>query len=215
MMRKILTFVLPVALAVGASGLQQPAMAETGATSGAKAERPDVKVGDRWKIVCTQGREKWELVRVVGSVGETQITFTENGKPATMTPELNPLESVRRKDSDNRRLSFPLEVGKQWEFTNKWLDHTSNPPDAAGSENAKVKVVSYEKVRVPAGEFDTFALKWNSSWNNSMGGTGMSDYTYWYAPAARAIIKSNLRVTWQGGGNPDALCEVVELKLQP
>jgi len=215
MMRKIVTFVLPVALAVGASGLQQPAMAETGAASGAKAERPDVKVGDRWKIVCTEGREKSELVRVVESVGETQITFTENGKPATMTRELNQLESARRKDSDQRRLSFPLEVGKQWEFTDKWLDHTSTPPDAVGSEKGKVKVVSYEKVRVPAGEFDTFAVKWNSSWNNGMGGSGITDYTYWYAPAARAIIKSNLRVTWQGGGYPDQTCEVVEFKLQP
>jgi hypothetical protein len=53
MMRKLLTFVLPVALAACANGAQESAPQ----ASTAKAERPDVKVGDRWKFQTFNGRE--------------------------------------------------------------------------------------------------------------------------------------------------------------
>lgn len=83
-----------------------------------KAERPDVKVGDRWQFVVyyaspsTKPNRNW----VITSVTPAGIDGTENGEALKMTPELNVLESPRSKDSNPKSLSFPLEVGKRWRY---------------------------------------------------------------------------------------------------
>jgi len=211
-LRKILTFVLPIALVACASGPQESAPAATGAASTAKAERPEIKVSDRWVTVCAYGITKSKVITVVTSVDQSGIKGTWNGEPWSQTPDLNNIESPIHKDSDARRLSFPLEVGKEWRAANQWVnleygDH--------GSEELTVKVVGYEKVRVPAGELDAFKLKWKSSFNSASGGGGIQGITYWYAPAARAVVKSDQLLTWQGGGQPEVTCELAEFQLQP
>jgi hypothetical protein len=55
-------------------------------------------------------------------------------------------------------------------------------------------VIAYERVTVPAGDFEAFRL----TSKESLSGTspinsqyaGEINRTYWYAPAARAIVKS-------------------------
>ena len=109
-------------------------------------------------------------------------------------------------------LSFPLEVGKQWSFVN---DYVFNDPifgTLQGRSKNSVAVLGYEKVRVPAGEFDAFKLELKGTWvspNNPAGGEG--DFTYWYAPAVRAVVKKEERVTYL----PTYTTELVEFQLQP
>jgi len=213
MMRKLLTFVLPVGLAACASGLMGSALAQAGAASAAKAERPDVKVGDRWKFACAEGRKKSDRLWVVTSVDLTGVKGTWNGQPLAMTLDLNEVDSPEHTNTDKRLLSFPLEVGKQWTSSNKFVDHTNK--DVKGSEKYSVRVADYGKVRVPAGEFDTFKLKAKSSFTAEDGSAGTHEFTYWYAPAARAVVKGMDQVTWQGGGWPETTCELVEFQLQP
>jgi hypothetical protein len=150
---------------------------------------------------------------VVTSVDAAGIKGTENGQPLVLTPDLNPIESPRYTDSDWRALSFPLEVGNQWKARNNFVDHTNN--EVHGSENISVKVVRYEKVRVGAGEFGAFKLNFKSDFNVSNGAIGINDSTYWYAPAARAVVKFNQQISWQGGSWPELTCELVEFQLQP
>jgi len=38
-----------------------------------------------------------------------------------LTPDLNIIESPQEKNSDDRLLSFPLEVGKQWSYVNDYV----------------------------------------------------------------------------------------------
>ncbi|HXY05207.1 MAG TPA: hypothetical protein VEI05_01555 [Burkholderiaceae bacterium] len=208
MIRKLLTFVLPIALAACASGPQEVTPAATGAAATAGAERPDIKVGDKWVFACTYGFMKGDAVTVVTSVDQAGIKATTNGEPVVMTPELNVLESPEQTSSDPRRLSFPLEVGKHWSVKQTYVWHE---PNAKGSEKLDVSVVGYEKVHVRAGEFDAFKLKWTSQWANDQHNSGTTDYTYWYAPAARYLVKSELSRHWE----PDRNCELVEYQLQP
>ena len=52
-------------------------------------------------------------------------------------------------------------------------------------------VVAYEKIKVPAGEFDAFKIEAKGFWNNqTTPRSGKMQITNWYAPAAKAIIKS-------------------------
>jgi hypothetical protein len=178
------------------------------------AERPNVKVGDRWVFVMrsTAGEKLLERAWVVTSVSPTRIEGTENGKPLALTPDLNMIESPREKESNLSELSFPLEVGKQWSFVN---DYVFNDPifgTLQGRSKCSVAVLGYEKVQVPAGEFDAFKLELKSTWvspNNPAGGE--SDFTYWYAPAVRAVVKKEERVTYL----PTYITELVEFQLQP
>ena len=75
---------IPFCIGVGLALLAGPALAQ-------KAERPEVKVGDRWQFVryysvaSTKPNLTWEI----NSVTETEILGTENGEPLRMTPDLN------------------------------------------------------------------------------------------------------------------------------
>ena len=173
-------------------------------------ERPNVKVGDRWVLVprSTYGA-KLEYAWVVTSVSPTRIEGTENGKPLALTPDLNIIESPQEKNSDDRLLSFPLEVGKQWSYVNDYLLNDMTYGSLQGHNNVSVAVLGHEKVRMPAGEFDAFKLEAQGKWVSTI--TGASNVTYWYAPAVRAIVKKVVQST----GMPAYTTELVEFQVQP
>ena len=168
-------------LALALAGLSTCAMAQ-------KAEPPVVRAGDEWKFVVyytvpsTTPNRSW----VITSVGAAGIQGTENGEPLILSPELNILESTEIKASNMRMLSFPLEVGKKWHYESDWL---FKPKASNGTFTSDVSVVAYEKINVPAGEFDAFKLVEK----RAMRGVGIdvqTSLTSWYAPAANAIVKS-------------------------
>jgi hypothetical protein len=149
---------------------------------------------------------------VITSVTPAGIEGTENGEPLALTPELNVLESPRHKDSTPQGLSFPLEVGKRWRYASDWLFKAKK---SKGSAIVEVEVVGYENVTVPAGDFDAFKLVAKGSLHgvspiNSLY-AGETTATYWYAPAARAIVKSVSHNPYLG----KSTVELVELQLQP
>ena len=184
----------------------------TGPALAQKVDRPDVKVGDQWQfasgyVAPSTPNRTW----VVTAVTATRIEGTENGKPLTLTPDLNEVDSPRRTDSDTRRLSFPLEVGKQWTYTSDFLVKV---PGVKGRTEAEVRVVGYEKVRVGAGEFDAFKLESRAEFKGTSPDgpvAGGGTMTYWYAPAARAVVRSLYKDQYQGLITTDLL----EFKLQP
>jgi hypothetical protein len=199
--------VLGLAGVLGLAVLSGAAMAQT-------VGQPGVKAGDQWQFVAyysvpsTKPNRAW----VITSVSPTGIEGTENGEPLLLTPELNVLESPRHKDSNPRALSFPLEVGKRWHYATDWV---FKPKASRGSSRIEVAVVAREKIRVPAGEFDAFRLESRGSLHgvspiNSQY-AGETTATYWYAPAARAIVKSVSHNPYLG----TTTVELVEVRLQP
>jgi hypothetical protein len=157
------------------------------------ADRPEVRVGDQWKFAAYYAVPSAVPNRVwrITAVGPLELAGTEDGEPLRLTRDLNVLESPRTRESNPGLLSFPLTVGKRWQFKTDW---EFKPKNSRGTYTAKVEVVAYEKVTVPAGEFDAFRL----TSREALGGTspigtryeGETTRTYWYAPAARAIVKS-------------------------
>jgi hypothetical protein len=87
----------------------------------------------------------------------------------------------------------------------------------SGPEKVRVKVVDYEKLTVPAGQFDAFRLELTTTWtNDTVPDSGANSATVWYAPAARAIVKFNYKSSGCGlvCCASDA-CELVQSRLQP
>jgi hypothetical protein len=182
--------------------------------AGQVADPPSPKVGDRWTFavyytVPTSVPGRTWLVTEVSSTG---ITVSEDGEPVRLTRELNVLESPRARESNPRLLAFPMKVGNRWTYTSDW---DFKPKAAHGRAVVEVVVAAHEKVRVPAGEFDAFRL----TSTETLSGTspigsqyaGQVTRTYWYAPTARAIVKSVTRHPYLG----PSTVELVDIALQP
>jgi hypothetical protein len=136
--------------------LASPALSQT-------AVRPAVKVGEAWQFIqySLVPIEKPNLLRVITSATPVGIAGTSIGQPLTLTPDLNIIESPTRKFSDRRDLSFPLEIGKSWTYTN-----LVELKDRGGNSrmDAAVPVAAYEKVTVRAGQFDAFKIEAKGKW---------------------------------------------------
>jgi hypothetical protein len=178
------------------------------------ADRPDVKVGDQWKfavyytVPSAVPNRTWRITAVTPNGFEG----TDNGEPLRLTSELNVLDSPREGSSNPQWLSFPLTVGKRWRFDNDWLFKAKG---SRGKMAVDVTVTAFERIAVPAGTFDAFkltstaALRGTSPIGSQYGGTTTS--TYWYAPAARAVVKSVVQNPYLG----PSTVELVEFELRP
>ena len=176
------------------------------------ADVPAIKVGDRWKFETRDRRtgvKESELIRTVTAVTASQIEGTENNGKFVATLELSSLETPTAVSSgDARYLAFLLELGKKWEFKYDVSNKT-----AAGKARWQVEaaVVGYERIKVPAGEFDTFRIEYKGFFNNSASGkNGRLVMTNWYAPAARNYVKREFDDTYYR-----TVTELVEYELQP
>jgi hypothetical protein len=179
-----------------------------------KADLPDVQVGNQWQFVeyytvpSTTPNRAW----VITSLTPMGFEGTENGERLMLTRELNVLESPRNKNSNPKALSFPLEVGKRWRYESEWV---FKPKGSKGSTIVDVVVVGHEKVKVPAGEFDAFKLAAKGSLHGvspiKSVYAGETTETYWYAPTARAIVKSVRHNPYLG----TTTVELVEFQLRP
>jgi hypothetical protein len=160
---------------------------------GQTADRPDVRVGDEWKfaVYYTVPSATPNRTWLVTSVTAAGIDGTENGEPLRLTRELNVVESPRDKSSNFKLLAFPLEVGKRWHYVNDWV-FKMNASKARST--ADVAIIGYEKVVVPAGEFEAFKVTSREKLSGtSPAGSryaGEITRTYWYASRARAIVRS-------------------------
>jgi hypothetical protein len=184
------------------------------AASAPIAGAPDVKVGDRWAFAVYYTVQSAVPSRtwIVDAVSSAGIVVIEDGEPIRLTRELNVLETPRTRESNPRLLAFPMTVGDRWSYTNDWH---FKPKAANGRSVVEVVVAAHEKVTVPAGEFDAFRLTSTEvlSGTSPIGSQygGEIRRTYWYAPAARAIVKSVTRNPYLG----PSTVELVDLTLQP
>ena len=193
-----------VALALGAVG---PALAQ-------RAERPEVRVGDRWAFVVYYATPSATPNRtwVVTSVAPARIEGTEDGEPLLLDADLNVLDSPRERNESPRLLRFPLAVGDRWSYAS---DYLFKPKNSRGRTATDVRVIAHERVAVVAGEFDAFRLEARSRLSGTSAVGSVIDAetvtTYWYAPSARAVVKSLHHNPYLG----KSTVELVALALQP
>lgn len=218
MKTKAVSQFLPLHLGLGlvlmglVAGFAGPAFAQSGAS---RAEPPTIKVGDRWRSEQSDSRtgvKEADFDRKVTSVSASQIEGTENSGKFVWTIDLNVIESSTRVifSGDAKELNFPLEIGKKWDF--KYTTATKlNPSKLTGRLQFEANVTAYEKVKVPAGEFDAFRIEYKGFWYNGTDGrSGSMKMTNWYAPAARSVVKTQF-----GDGYNNWVRQLTEFQLEP
>lgn len=178
------------------------------------ATQPELRPGDQWSFAAfytvpsTTPNRLW---RITG-ISPAGIEGTENGEPLLLTHDLNVMDSPRVRESNPRLLSFPLVVGKRWEYESNW---EFKPKGSKGHYRVTVVVVAYEKVSVPAGEFEAFKLLAREALSGTSPiGTaysGEATRTYWYAPSARAVVKSISHNPYLGSSE----VQLVSMELRP
>ena len=181
-------------------------------SAGEKAEAPQLRIGDRWKYEQKDrrtGLKESASTRTVSTISTSLIEGAENDGTFKMTPELNPIESTTLVvTGEPRFLTFPLEVGKKWDLKYNFANKTN---ESKGRVKQDVEVMAYEKVTVTAGSFDAFRIESKGFWNNdTTRASGRSKSVYWYAPAARTVV----RTEYEDGYNY-WVRDLVELQLQP
>ena len=211
--RRLLQAVLLTTLAGGCSvPASQPPRSDlppAGAETAGPAYPP---IGARWRVRVT------EAGLLHGTVDDRDITATAvdfNGRrgyglagPATMwvldPATFNPIGEVVnggvaiRDTPDMGIFSWPLWVGKSWRGGNGHADLSRGMTWVPAQSEAHV--VALENVTVPAGTFRAFRIEYqggigssSSGGRHNEGGPGFETRaTYWYAPAPKLIMKSEV-----------------------
>lgn len=162
---------------------------------------PEVVVGDSWTYQYT---DVWKhqpgnlnRIDVTGVDGDGFLVDVRRAEGNALVArqrysrELNPVDRGKMHFAPSfGRYAFPLEPGKEW-TTNS----TAENMDAGKRWRYQVngKALGWEKIKVPAGEFDAMKVEvvayYSIEMVNSRGGSGRSKETVWYAPAVKNFVK--------------------------
>jgi hypothetical protein len=207
------TYLLPLAalLALAACATGNP-VGPGGITSVSAPQPP--RVGDEWRYRVTSGYSKEERgiaeIKVVEATGDRVVIEASGFQPGrwTMTPDqqwiTHPLadDRVQTFSPAYPSLVFPLAAGQKWDIKVAGRDNT---PDiayrsvAGPTDGVTVQgwVTGWERIKVPAGEFDVIKIK-RITW----GGNFTYDYSQseiyedlWYAPSIGKVVRHESR--WQ------------------
>ncbi len=175
-----------------------------------QAERPQLKVGDFFKTEVTSnwsGQKQLPDSSIVKSVNADTIEFLVNDVKSVTTLDLNPIETATTLfNGDARFYSFPLSVGKKWDFKYSFVNKATG---TKGRQQLEAHVVGVEKIKVLAGEFEVFKIEYKGFWNNDTSGrNGRLLQTNWYAPSVKRSVKTD----FDDGFNRNSR-ELVEYKL--
>lgn len=173
-----------------------------------QVEKPSFSPGEEWgyrrvDMWRNEEIERWQqtVTNVVGDhvTLEWNVVDSEDEKrKGSITEEfLNArtqgVFDIRTLEGQPIPLSFPLFVGKTWTFTYKYDPEFNNTIVV----HQKARVVGWETVRVPAGEYRALKVVHTARYNMTddkhfWGGytwSGDINEIYWYAPAARRVVK--------------------------
>jgi hypothetical protein len=153
------------------------------------AEKPDLRVGDRWVFRQT-GTEMGKSVdrrfsREVIDIAADGMIRIKNGDGTirTFDSSWNP-RNPQRPEFWPQDFQFPLRVGAEWSFAS---------PPATYYQNGGHRVSAYESITVPAGTFDCFRIEGKSIFSTkSRSETWIM--TRWYCPAVKNNAKSHVKV---------------------
>jgi hypothetical protein len=159
--------------------------------------RPDVKVGDSW----TYRRMNYDANRP-GDIFTMSVVFAERGViqavslygkkkgevDTTYTADWNPVSSASRVFNPHTGwFRFPLRVGDTYKASYEAIE-----PRTKGSWRAEreVKVVGWEEVVVPAGNFRALKIVSEGQYRRTdVFGSGTSRIVIWYVPEIKRWAK--------------------------
>lgn len=172
----------------------------------ASVPAPDVRVGDHWIYRVRdgftgipRGEQRHEVVEVSGDfvrvAGEVErgdgIQIYDRGWNWLRRPATN-LQTFEYRPA-YRAFAFPLEAGKRWRERLIATDPADGRQFPVWIDGV---VRSWERVAVPAGEFDALKVErqvYFEYWEYSVRGRSVIREVEWYAPAARQSVKREMR----------------------
>ena len=92
--------------------------------------------------------------------------------------------------------AFPLYPGKTWEDSYDWEVRGAAP--VKGKADDRGKVVGWEEVQVPAGNFRALKVEVESRFYGKGGMADDSTLIYWYAPQVNRFVKFDYRSIYEG-----------------
>lgn len=179
--------------------------------SGPVANEPVYRDGDWWKVkfvfkrlgsMSSSGNcQDWYsdfIVKIEG--GEPKVYGIKDNKPEEIyCPRITErLLNSKAADSERRRreyLKFPLAVGSTWTHSAVRTRERKSPTTGVIGKThwrqLEYRVLSFEIIRIPKGEFDAYKIKQQRLEPNRRGETSAA--TYYYAPQVKAIILYELK----------------------
>lgn len=175
------------------------------------ANAPTPAIGDNWTY---QYIDAWKGVR--GNVSQLEVSAIDaagvhvdvrrvgNSTPIgkqLFSPDMNPIDRGSLHFAPSfARYAFPLVPGKEWQ-SEAVADNTKLGKQWRYA--IKGKVVDWEKVRVPAGEFHALKVvveaEYRGKDNGPNSGNGTLTETVWFVPEINNFVKLDYRDTdWQG-----------------
>ena len=163
------------------------------------AEQPKFEVGDGWTFLSTNSTGgkpiRWSLT-VVELLPDNRIRgVLGNGNSWIYDGALNymPDGMIERTIMYAR---YPMRVGDEWEVSSK----SENPRE---STTGTSKVISYERLTVPAGTFDCFVVETNWQYRQKLFNYSQRSKV-WYCPAIKWSAKKVVETRRNNPYGPDA-----------
>jgi len=178
-----------------------------------EAAAPKFRVGDTWTFDNVRSvDDRVPFTQTVLSIEADKITVLNapSGKTPSYSPTMMPLDP---RGTEIANVRFPLTVGAKWEVRHDWIDGKH-----FGTISKDCEVVAFERVVVPAGEFEAYRLT-GTGWNKDkaetspIGGDLHLTEIYWYAPAVKRVIKYQGKQTkYFPGQHVEVWSRTLELK---
>ena len=179
---------------------------------------PDMKVGDKWVMQGTDTLVKdnkvtsWkvrrEVTKVEGTVATWKYEMLPPSKPTTGQNRYDFASQVILRDFVSGKpepTRFPLVPGNEWTY-----EYEVKTSLGIVRNEMKAKVVGWEEVTVPAGTFRALRIEHQGKWSRDgdfARGEGFGqklsapvESIYWYAPAAKVVVKTTRTETSYYGG---------------
>ena len=188
-----------------AAAASLPGCVAVGGTAGPPAPAPVIRVGDRWVYSARDGFRApvtWDETHEVIAVDAKGITVRVTQKGPTvdntrteqwLSPGIVSVGALfdnetRQFKTPLTRFQFPLTGGDRW---NQRIDNFNEATQQSGQISRFAQVGGWEKVQLPAGEFDAIRMRVimrlddETFWRFAT----ECNYQIWWSPAAGAAVR--------------------------
>lgn len=175
----------------------------TPAVAAPSVEKPNYAIGDSCTYERTVNNRKSTEKRVVSEIANGRLIWAssmDDGRTAKLEFDAASMDVYRDValannqsitfSSPYRWVDYPLTAGKAWE-TQAIVNGESFTADV----KTKVIVGKWEKLKVPAGEFDAIKVTWKER-INSNGSHGSGTLSYWMSPSSKCMLKAIYSNSW-------------------
>jgi hypothetical protein len=171
----------------------------------AKVAAPDIRTGDEWKYSFHDGYTKlprgtleYRVTVVEADAVTVQLRHEGRESMQRYTRDWNwrerPMTNLQnfRYDPAYTALPFPLEAGKTWRAYVKATDPATGRVNRVRIDG---KILGWERVKVPAGEFDALTVQrvvYAGNHDHFLSEEYITEID-WYSPGAGGIVKHSSR----------------------